>query len=108
MSKTNYKKMYDNAGKRAEVNPVDDAIPVEVKEEVVAAVKETPVTKTGIVTASLLRVRVAPNSDADVIDNIRKDSEVSIDMKTSTEDWYAVKLENGTKGFCMERFIDVC
>lgn len=107
MSKTNYKKMYDNAGKRADINPVDEAIPVEVKEEVVA-VKETPVTKTGIVTASLLRVRVAPNPDADVIDNIRKDSEVSIDMKTSTEDWYAVKLENGTKGFCMKRFIDVC
>lgn len=108
-NRTNYKKISDGnkaqdlrpyIGKRAEMKPVDEAIPTDVKKEVTKAL--------GKVTAPLLRVRVAPYIDSDVIERIKEDSEVSIDLKTSTEDWYAVTTEAGERGFCMKRFIAVC
>lgn len=108
-NRTNYKKISDGkvaqdfksyVGKRSETKPVDEAIPADVKKEVIKAL--------GKVTAPLLRVRVAPYIDSDVIERIKEDSEVSIDLKTSTEDWYAVTTEAGERGFCMKRFIAVC
>lgn len=105
-NKTNYKQMYAK-GKRKDIKPVDEAIPEEVKDEVAKAVK-LPTLAKGKVTCSLLNVRVAPHSDADIVAKIRENSEVFIELESSTEDWYKVTTENNTPGFCMKKFIAVC
>lgn len=114
-NRSNYNKMYDGAGKRAETKPVDEAIPAEVKEEVVEAVVESvkmekvveakPVT--GVVECELLNVRVAPNKEATVAAVIVEGAKVTINKKESTDGWYKVITEAGIEGYCMKKFIAV-
>lgn len=120
-NKNNYNKMYDAAGKREDVKPVDEAVPTEVKEEVVEAVetvKMEPVaqskpakpkakTANGTVKCDLLNVRVAPNPEATVAAVISKDSKVSINLSESTDGWYKVLTADKTTGYCMKKFIAV-
>lgn len=116
-SKNNYNKMYNSeAGKRAETKPLDEAIPAEVNDEVVEAVEAEPTpapvkmeekASTGKVTCELLNVREAPNTDADVVEVITKDSEVTINLKESTDEWYKVLTSNKFTGYCMKKFIAV-
>lgn len=115
-NKNNYNKMYDAAGKREDVKPVDEAVPAEVKEEVVEAVesvkmekpaKSKPKATTGIVTCELLNVRVAPNPEATIDCVLAKDSKVTIDLSESTDEWYKVVTKDKTTGYCMKKFIAV-
>lgn len=116
-NKNNYNKMYNSeAGKRAETNPVDEAIPAEVKDEAVETVEAEPTSApvkmeskatTGKVTCELLNVRVAPNTDATVAEVITKDSKVTINLKESTDEWYKVLTSDKTTGYCMKKFIAV-
>lgn len=105
-NKTNYKQMYAK-GKRKDMSPIDEAIPEEVKEEVAKSIKLSTFTS-GKVACSLLNVRVAPYTDADIVAKIRENSEVSINLKSSTEDWYSVTTKDNVPGFCMKKFIAVC
>ena len=118
-NKNNYNKMYDTAGKREDTKPVDEAVPAEVKEEVLEAVadsepvkmekpaKAKPKAKTGTVTCELLNVRVAPNSEATIVEVIKKDSKVSINLAESTDEWYKVVTADKITGYCMKKFIAV-
>lgn len=116
-------------GSRTAVNPVDEAsalsesdkeIITEPKVEEPVAVP-TPETETeqeseqeavkpiiGVVTDCLkLRVRKQPNASAEVLCEIDALSEVQIEEKESTEEFYKVCTEAGVEGFCMKKFIAV-
>lgn len=77
----------------------------EVKEKVVEAVIEA---KKGVVAnCENLNVRSEPKADADVVAIVSCDSEVSVDMKDSTSDFYAVCTAAGIEGYCMKQFINI-
>lgn len=113
-NRSNYNKMYDTCGKRAEANPVDEAITAEVKEDVNASVESVKKEKTtkakpiiGIVKCELLNVRVAPNKEATITKVISKDTKVTVNNKESTDGWYKVLTEDKTEGYCMKKFIAI-
>ena len=61
----------------------------------------------GLVICKMLNVREAPDTEADVLTVLHKDSEVMIDMNQSTDEFYSVCTETGVEGFCMKEFINV-
>lgn len=81
---------------------VEPTAPVEPEEEKVV---------TGIVEGcQKLNVRKQPKklSNGDnVLFVIAKGTEVEIDEKGSTKDWYKVTVKPGKTGFCMKKFIKI-
>lgn len=107
MSKTNYRKM-------SEQKPVETPVVQEVVDEVVEApvenVVEVPVEKPKVITGVVsgcerLNVRSNPDASADVLCTIDRGTEVVIDKKGSTKDFYKICTAAGVDGFCMKQFI---
>lgn len=130
MSKNHYRPTNNMQGMRASINPIDETSKLsetdkeavieqqitepEVEELITATVPESDPEPEqeksiiGIVTDCLkLRVRKQPNTAAEVLCEIDALSEVQIDEKESTEEFYKVCTEAGIEGFCMKKFIAV-
>ena len=90
-------------------NPVNDNVPADdpitKAAEVVPEPEADPTIIGTVVDCVRLRVRESSSSNAAVICEIPKDSEVLIDDKESTDDFYKVCTESGAEGFCMKKFI---
>lgn len=88
--------------------PAEDLVE-ETTVEVTPEIKptEAPSPKTGVVNCELLRMRKAANTKADVICTLPEGTEVQINEKASTEDFYAVTTSAGAEGFCMKDFITI-
>lgn len=100
---TKYSKNLENRDKRKQHNPIDEAAPVEVTEEIVTE----PEKIMGVVTECVkLNVRAAADTNADILCEILLGSEVVIDETESTDDFYKVCTETGVEGFCMKRYIN--
>ena len=116
--------MSKNKGNRINVKPVDEAIPEEIKEEVVEAVEEPvlmgsiaveeetepkkpiyTIKQAGTVIAFRLNVREKPSVDSDIIRVMNFKDEVEILDESTTNGWVPVLLADGTKGYCMSKFI---
>lgn len=54
-----------------------------------------------------LYVRKDPSKKSDYLTVIGKATEVVIDSKNSTEDFYKVKTSDGIEGYCMKKFITI-
>lgn len=62
----------------------------------------------GVVTDCLkLNIRKEPNKDSEVAAIVSCLDEVKIDLKASTDEWYAVCTVAGIEGFCMKKYIAV-
>lgn len=133
MSKNNYyKDGKDYRGHRADSNPIDETILEEARttvtgpeeantntEEKAKVLDEPKATNNetlepipdpviGVVTdCSKLNVRKEPKSDAEVICIVEALSEVMIDEKESTEEFYKVTTEAGAEGYCMKKYVTV-
>ena len=83
--------------------PADD--PITKAAEVVPEPEEAPTVIGTVVDCVRLRVRESASSNAEVICEIPKDSDVLIDENESTDEFYKVCTENGAEGFCMKKFI---
>lgn len=91
--------MSNKRGKRQEMEPVDEAM-INENEEVVTGTAE------GVVTNCFdLNVRKEPSKSADVLTIIRVGTTVEI-LDDSNVDWYQVRINPYTIGFCMKEFID--
>ena len=90
-------------------NPVNDNVPADdpitKAAEVVPEPEEAPTVIGTVVDCVRLRVRESASSNAEVICEIPKDSEVMVDENESTEEFYKVCTESGAEGFCMKKFI---
>ncbi len=83
-------------GRRAELGPIDEAIPIEDRLAIMP----------GVVTNCLrLNVRKEPKADAEVIAVIDALSEVMIEVPASYGDFYKVCTAAGIEGFCMKKYI---
>jgi len=64
--------------------------------------------KIGFVTnCKKLNVREKPRTDAPIICEVDYQTELTIDEKESTEEFYKVYTAAGIEGFCMKKFIAI-
>ena len=83
-------------GKRAEINPIDEAIPSEIEKALVS----------GVVTDCFsLNIRESPEPDAEVLAVILFLDEVRIDPSASTDEFYKVCTAAGVEGYCVKKYI---
>ena len=68
-------------------------------------VKVKNVAKGKVIDCEKLNVRRHASLEADIIEVIEEGAIVEINEKRSTDDWYSVCTESGTKGFCMKEYI---
>lgn len=61
----------------------------------------------GIVNCLRLHVLSEPNLDSEVVCKVRYLTEVAIDMKNSTEDFYKIYTAIGADGFCQKDLITI-
>lgn len=86
---------------------------IEVVEEAVATpevkMEPQPATKTvtgKVANCTKLNVRANPSTTADVVCVLDVASEVTIDKKQSTKDWFKVVTNTGIEGYCMRKFVE--
>ena len=103
--------MGKNKNNRHYAKPVDETIPVDVKEDVVETVETTTVPEyvVGVVTGcERLNVRKQPVKEpGNIICEIKENSKVVIDEDASTADFYKVCTEAGIEGYCMKDHITI-
>lgn len=113
MSKKNYTN-YSKPNRPVEEQPVvapaeaevivDDLLEPDTTEK---TLDEEPVAAEpvyGFVTGcAKLRVRADASTNAEVLDELSKDTRVTI--TDTVGDWYAVTVNDGLEGFCMKKFI---
>lgn len=81
---------------RVKANPVDEAAPAEVVKNFTS----------GVVTECVrLNIRETPSADGDVVAVIDLLTEVVVDLKDSTDEFYKISTGTGVKGFCMKKYI---
>ena len=94
----------NSRGLRAECHPVDDAAPIEAKQELISATKKATIS--GVVTDCVkLNVHKEPSPDAEVVAVIELLSEVAVDMDASSEGFYKICTVAGIEGYCMKKYI---
>lgn len=86
--------------------------PVEKEAQVNENVTQEPVEKeapkVGVVdNCSRLNVRVAPRITADVRLIINKGEEVTLCEKQPKGEWFRVRTQDNTEGFCMKKYITI-
>ena len=82
-----------------------------VEEEIAvenATESDEPSTVLGVVTECVkLRVRSTPEIADNVLTEIILASEVLVDLKESTDEFYKITTEAGVEGYCMKRYINI-
>lgn len=78
---------------------------VEPEEKTEEAVEVEAVVKGKVTDCIKLNVRRGALITSDVIEVIEEGAIVEINEKRSTDDWYSVRTESGTKGFCIKEYI---
>ena len=78
--------------------------PVEAVDEVV----KEDVLLTGVVTDCFrLNVRKKPDKTADIVTVVDSSTQLKIDEKKSTDNWYHVLDGDGNSGYCMKQYVSV-
>lgn len=81
---------------------------VQVNENVTQEPVEKEAPKVGVVdNCSRLNVRVAPRITADVRLIINKGEEVTLCEKQPKGEWFRVRTQDNTEGFCMKKYITI-
>ena len=94
-------KSYNNEKEILET--VEEEIVVENTTELVE-----PSTVLGVVTECVkLRVRSTPEIADNVLAEIILASEVLVDLKESTDEFYKITTEAGVEGYCMKQYINI-
>ena len=82
-----------------------EEVVVEPEEKTEEAVEAEPVVKGKVTDCIKLNVRKGALITSDIREVIEEGAIVEINEKRSTDDWYSVCTESGTKGFCMKEYI---
>lgn len=101
-----------NSNNRKEVREPQVQVNENVTQEPVENVTQEPVEKeapkVGVVdNCSRLNVRVAPRITADVRLIINKGDEVTLCEKQPKGEWFRVRTQDNTEGFCMKKYITI-
>ena len=101
-----------NNNNRKEVREPQVQVNENVTQEPVENVTQEPVEKeapkVGVVDNCVrLNIRVAPRITADVRLIIEKGDEVILCEKQPKGEWFRVRTQNNTEGFCMKKYITI-
>ena len=81
---------------------------VQVNENVTQEPVEKEASKVGVVDNCVrLNIRVAPRITADVRLIIEKGDEVTLCEKQPKGEWFRVRTQDNTEGFCMKKYITI-
>lgn len=84
----------------------EEAVAFTPEEKIEEVVEEVDTVVKGKVTDCVkLNVRRGAVKDSDVREVIEEGAIVEINEQRSTDDWYRVRTESGTEGFCMKEYI---
>lgn len=86
------------------VEQIEEVV-VEPEEKTEEEVEAEPVVKGKVTDCIKLNVRKGALITSDIREVIEEGAIVEINEKRSTDDWYSVCTESGTKGFCMKEYI---
>lgn len=114
----NYQNASRNEAPKAVAAPVEETAPVETPTEAVEAPVAEPVVEApkapekkdvfGVVTdCKMLNVRAKADGNADIVAIIPAGTELMIDRKNSTSEFYKVCNAAGIEGFCMKKYIKI-
>ena len=104
MAKRNYSKM----STKAKAMPETTTVVEDVSEPIVNDEQKTVTPVIGkVVGCGKLNVRKEPKITADVVCEVAINSELMIDLGSSTEEWYSVCTAAGSEGFCMKKFVEI-
>ena len=78
---------------------------VKKEEEDAKGVVEDDIKDGVVVECENLNIRKEGKADADILKVVPVGTEVAIDMKDNTADFYNVILKDGTEGFAMKKYI---
>ena len=78
---------------------------VEKEEEDVKGVVEDDIKDGVVIDCENLNIRKEGKADASILTVVPVGTEVAIDMKDNTADFYNVILKDGTEGFAMKKYI---
>ena len=87
------------------IEQIEEVVEPEEKTEEAVEAKTEQVVKGKVTDCIKLNVRRGALITSDVIEVIEEGAIVEISEKRSTDDWYSVCTESGTKGFCMKEYI---
>ena len=101
-----------NNNNRKEVREPQVQVNENVAQEPVENVTQEPVekeaSKVGVVDNCVrLNIRVAPRITADVRLIIEKGDEVTLCEKQPKGEWFRVRTQDNTEGFCMKKYITI-
>lgn len=93
---------------RKKTTPVDVENQQVIGETVTeGTVESTPVLYGVVCKCERLNVRKEPAANSKVVRIIDKGTKVEIDEEKSTKDFYAVKVNPNTSGYCMKKFLAI-
>lgn len=98
--------MSKKRNKKPEFIQTSEEVVEPVVAETVEEVVEETIVVTGVVICERLNVREESSIYSNVVCVIERGTEVYIDTKATTEQFYKVCLASGVEGFCMRQFID--
>lgn len=97
-----------NNNNRKEVREPQVQVNENENENVTQEPVEKEASKVGVVdNCSRLNVRVAPRITADVRLIINKGDEVTLCEKQPKGEWFRVRTQDNTEGFCMKKYITI-
>lgn len=97
----------DKEGLNTEIEKTGDGKPIE-EMTLEKDNRDNQYIKIGIVTnCKKLNVREEPDTGASIVCEIVYQTDLMIDEKESTEDFYKVCTASGVEGFCMKKFVAV-
>ena len=86
--------------------PVTEAPEVKMVVETVETVALPNTVKGTVAHCAKLNVRKSPVVNSEIVCVLDGQSEIEIDVKKSTENWFYVCCATGAEGYCMKQYID--
>ena len=97
---------YSKRNEKVAEKPVEQVEEVKEEDDKLGAISVEDDIKDGVVIdCQNLNIRKEGRPDATIIKVIPVGTEVAIDMKDNTDDFYNVILKDGTEGFAMKKYI---
>lgn len=59
-----------------------------------------------VVKCHKLNIREAPNMDSNSLCVVNAGTELTVDVSTSTDEWYHVNTDTGLSGYCVRQFVE--
>ena len=96
-----------NKNKRDQIKPSDENMTPPVEETEVNAQEEPKKVSGIVVDCNRLNIRTKPSINSQPVGNVTVNSEVTINLNQSNNEWFKVITKDGVEGFCMKKYVKI-